>query len=246
MAQRKQRKNEETEYWDDDTSAKSTKKAKKDEFVTVTKTVGMGRPKLTLDKKNPQANTLMVNVTGVIDGIRSAVGSGVTEIQLKKAITDAINRDNKKVAEDLHAYMVQKRSDRDVVIAGKRAALSKMKRGANYTEAQKKFSQAMMDLDKEGASQMKQFLIASLNDLEYLELTSEKMNSKLLVERLFCSCMDDLNDKHSSSLLGLPMGVSQEIDYGGYEEEYDVDEDAAPARGMHNAGADDDTQEAGY
>ena len=222
--------------------AKRGRTQKKSDVVVVSK-AAMGRPKKTLADKNPTAADLMNTITGVINGAKS-LGVGVSDTQLMNAITASVKKGDRTTAEYLHQYMVTKRAEREAILKEKRVELNELKKETKYTEAQNKFSNAMAELDKKAAIQMRGFLIASLKSLDYLNLTSEKMNPQLEIERLFCTTMDNMNDKESSALSSLPIGDTQPTNdfEGGDGEEYDVDE-SDEDEGKKKAGSDDDTQE---
>ena len=128
--------------------------------------------------------------------------------------------------------MTDKNGDREEVIKKLKKEISDGKKKAKYTEDQKKFSRGMETLDKKQAEQMRQFFILSLKDLEFLTLTSEKITPHLEVERLYCTTMDHLNDRKSSSIRGLPQGDTQDTDeqiYGDDGAEFEVEESTGEA-----------------
>ena len=69
-------------------------------------------------------------------------------------------------------------------------------------------------------------------------MTSEKITPHLEVERLYCTTMDHLNDRKSSSIRGLPQGDTQDTDeqiYGDDGAEFEVEEESAGGANDGNA-----------
>jgi hypothetical protein len=199
-----------------------------------------GRPPKTLQEKWPEAQLLLTEVGGLVNGmLRSKTCMGALgEAKIVEEIKDVIKSNDAAVI--VHEHLVQEKGKLDVKLGERQSQLRRFKKDVNYTAQQTQFTSTFTTLDGPKLAQTKRYLSSAGMELDYVIDTNEQITPQLMIDRLFCVAMDELNEAESAALLHVPTGSSQVADNNVYDDEYEVDYGSAGFQQGGNGGHESD------